>query len=108
MQPTNPTNNPTPLTLKELATLLVSHYGYHDGLYEVSVEISIGIGPVGPSPEETLPGAIVGVSRIGLVKAARASKHTVDAAEVNPKSSKPKGKKKASGAASKELLRTDA
>lgn len=72
------------LTLKELAVLLVKHFKVHEGLYEVNLGLQIGIGAVGPTPENAVPGVMVGVSNIGLVKAIKENPHTVDAASVNP------------------------
>lgn len=77
-------DGPEPLALKEVATLLVRHYGYHEGMWDVAIELAIGLGPMGPSPDKLLPSAIIGVSRIGLQKATKAGISTVDAAEVNP------------------------
>jgi hypothetical protein len=41
---------------------------------------------VGPTPELICPGAMIGVSRIGLSKTEKekANLHTVDAAKINP------------------------
>ena len=72
------------LSLQETTEVLVKHFGYHAGLYALSVEFKIAIGQVGPSPNELLPGTMVGVSRIGLLKADKLGPHVVDASEVNP------------------------
>ncbi|HMM47474.1 MAG TPA: hypothetical protein PKC12_05785 [Thiobacillaceae bacterium] len=88
MSNTNPQTAPQPvvepLRLKELATVLVRHYGIKEGSYEPLVEFTIGVGSMGPTPEMAAPSAIVSISRIGLVKVDHATPHSVDAAEVNP------------------------
>jgi len=92
-QPTE-SQPPTPfgqLTLKELITVLIKHNQLHEGLYDLSVEFQIAIGAVGPSTEALFPGAMLGISRIGLMPAEQKTIHTVDAAEVNPRK---KSKKK--------------
>lgn len=77
-------DKPEPLSLKELAAVLVRHYGLTEGLYDVLVEFKIGVGAVAPSDEPRIPGAIVGVSRVGLNPVTEASTNAavVDAAEV--------------------------
>lgn len=77
-----PTN---PLTLPELATVLIKHHGLHEGLFDLTIEFSIAVGAVGPSAEQRLPGAMLGVSRIGLAPAQTTGPNTVDAARVNPR-----------------------
>jgi hypothetical protein len=73
-------------SLIELTEILVKYQGLHEGLYNLSIQFQIGIGAVGPSPELICPGAMVGVSRVGLSKTEESKKniHTVNAAEVNP------------------------
>jgi len=83
-----------PLTMRELATVLVKHYELHDGRYDLLVEFQIGMGLFGPNPEMTNPGAMVGVSKVGLIPSSPIdSLMTVDAALVNPR---PRAKKKTS------------
>lgn len=72
-----------PLSMRELAAVLVKHYGLHEGYYNLLVEFQIGTGPVGP-PSSVTPGAIIGVSKVGLMPASECGPMTVDAAEVNP------------------------
>ena len=73
------------LKLKDLAEVLVKHYNLHEGLYAVSIEFQIAVGAVGPTPDVAVPGAMLGVSGVGLVKADSPSPQTIDASEVNPK-----------------------
>ena len=73
-----------PLSLKEVGEALVKYLGLRKGLYDISIEFKLAVGQVGPSQDSALPGAIVGVSRIGLAKANSRGLNTVDASEVNP------------------------
>jgi len=72
------------MSLKDLGTLLVQHYSLHEGLWDVAVEMQVAIGQLGPTAEQRMPGAMFGISRVGLVRASSAGAHTVDAAQVNP------------------------
>ena len=72
-----------PLALKDIIGLLIKHYDIHEGLYDLSIEFTIGIGAVGP-PDSIVPGAMIGVQRIGLVKTSAMGPTTIDAADVNP------------------------
>ena len=72
------------LSLKEIAALLVRHNALHDGLFDVSIEMQFAIGNFGPTQDTALPGAMLGVKGMGLVRAAKLGLHTVDAALVNP------------------------
>lgn len=74
----------TPLSVKDLTALLIKHYGIHDGNYDLLIEFQIGMGAFGPTPEMQAPGAMIGISKMGLVKAPQVSALTVDAALVNP------------------------
>jgi hypothetical protein len=73
-------------SLTELTEILIKNQGLHEGLYNLSVQLQIGVGAVGPSPELICPGAMFGVSRIGLSKIEEGKEniHTVNAAKVNP------------------------
>lgn len=72
------------LSLKELATILIQKYNYNEGLFDLSIEFQIGIGGVGPDPNSQIPGAMIGVSKIGLLSTMVVGPTTVDAAVVNP------------------------
>lgn len=67
-----------------LAELLVKHHDLHEGLYDLAFEFQIAVGAIGPSPESVLPGAMIGVKSIGLMKVDKNGPQTVNAAEVNP------------------------
>ncbi|MEA2115644.1 MAG: hypothetical protein U9P36_09700 [Thermodesulfobacteriota bacterium] len=71
-----------PLTLKELGEVLVKHYNLKEGRYEVLVEFMIGMGSVGPTPESRLPGAMLGLNKIGLVKVDHDGPLTINAADL--------------------------
>lgn len=80
---------PIPLSMRELATVLVKHYGLKQGDYDLLVEYQIGTGAVGPDKDNMMPGAMIGVARIGLIPATTIGPTTVNAALVNP-AKKPK------------------
>lgn len=48
------------------------------------MELALAAGKVGPKPDQVLPGAMIGVSRIGIIRVNECGPHTVDAAVVNP------------------------
>lgn len=73
-----------PLSLREVGEALVKHLGLHAGLYDLGIEFKLAVGQVGPTQDSVLPGAIVGVSRIGLAEATSKGPNTIDASEVNP------------------------
>lgn len=81
-QPPKPVEKP--LSMLDLAAILVKHYGLHNGCYDLMVEFQIGAGPVGPQNGTRMPGAMVGVSRVGLIPSRTGGPTTVDAAIVNP------------------------
>ncbi len=89
----------TPLSLRELAEVLIKHYGLHEGRYDLFVEFQIASAAIGPDPHVRIPGLTFGVSKIGLSESKKAeSAMTVDAALVNPvekpSTEKPSKKKK--------------
>lgn len=73
-----------PKSLRELGALLVRDAGIHEGLFDISFEIQTMIGSFGPT-EEILPGALIGIRRVGLMRTDRRNPNTVDAAQVNPR-----------------------
>jgi hypothetical protein len=77
---------PDPIQLREVTTLLLKHYGLHEGLWDLNLELQMGIGQFGQTREKALPGAMVTVSRIGVSRtpAENAGPNTVNAAEANP------------------------
>lgn len=79
-----PTPVEAPLSMRDLASVLVKHYDLHKGHFDLLVEFQIGMGAVGPDPTALTPGAMIGVSRIGLMPSKADGPTTVDAAIVNP------------------------
>jgi len=77
-------NRVADFSLREVTEILVKHQDIHEGLYNLTFEFQIAVGAIGPAPESIFPGAMFGVSRVGLSKAETPNIHTVDAAEVNP------------------------
>jgi len=49
----------TPLSMRDLATVLVKHYGLHEGCYDLMIEFQIGMGAVGPNADALNPGAMI-------------------------------------------------
>lgn len=75
---------PISFSLREMTELLIKQQKLYEGLYELAFEFQIAIGEVGTSPENVLPGAMFGISSIGLSKSDNENINTVDAAKVNP------------------------
>lgn len=80
----------SPVSMNELTTILIKHYGLHKGRYDLLVEYQIGVGPVGPNPASLVPGVMFGFGRVGLLEAKGDGPTSVDAAVVNPAPVKPK------------------
>ena len=74
----------SPLSMRDLTILLIKHYGIHKGCYDLLVEFQIGMGAVGPDPASLTPGAMIGVSKVGLILAKEKGQSSVDAGLVNP------------------------
>lgn len=73
-----------PLSMRDLTTVLIKHYGIHEGRYDLLIEFQIGMGAVGPDPASLNPGAMIGVSKVGLMPAKGNAPTSVDAMLVNP------------------------
>jgi hypothetical protein len=70
--------------MRDLASVLVKHYGLTEGTYDLMIEYQIGTGAVGPDKDNLLPGAMIGISRVGLMPATKpGGPNTVDASLVN-------------------------
>ena len=74
----------SPLSMRDLTILLIKHYAIHEGCYDLLVEFQIGMGAVGPDPASLTPGAMIGVSKVGLMLAKENGPSSVDAGLVNP------------------------
>lgn len=82
---TNPQATQFPgMTLKEITEILIKEKNLHEGFFDLAIEFKIAVGGVGPTPDATMPGAMIGVSKIGLVRTQQLGPHTVDAAIFNP------------------------
>ncbi|MCX5870538.1 MAG: hypothetical protein NTY00_07870 [Deltaproteobacteria bacterium] len=77
-------------SLIELTEILIKNQNLHDGLYNLAVQFQLAVGAVGPSPDSICPGAMIGLSRIGLsqIEEGKENIHTVNAAIVNPEPKK--------------------
>ena len=62
----------------------MKHYGLNEGTFDLMLEFQIGTGAIGPDKDNLIPGAMIGVSRIGLVPTSKVGPTTVDASVVNP------------------------
>lgn len=81
------------LDLEQITSLLIRHYGYKKGLFELAVQFQIGTGAIGPDKDHLLPGAMFGVAGLGLRKVTKPGPNTLDAAEVKvPVKSKAPGR----------------
>jgi hypothetical protein len=77
---------------KELTELMVKKQGLHEGLWAVYVKFGINAGNISFGGEEHLPTAIIPIMEIGIQRHDKPSALTVDAALVNPSSTKPNKK----------------
>lgn len=82
-QPMLPVPVEPALSIREITELLVRHHGLHEGIYDLMTQYYIGSGGVGPAPGELLPGLMIGLARIGLVKVPVAGPNSVDASQVH-------------------------
>lgn len=78
-----PAGSIAPMNLKDLAIVLIKHYGLHSGRYEVSLSFQFGVGGLGVAPN-LAPGAVIAVHGVGLAVSLHDTANAVDAAEVNP------------------------
>lgn len=92
-EPQTPSPIESPLSMAELAAVLVKHYGLSKGLFDVMVEYQIGTGKAGPDKDSVVPSVMVGAVRIGLIPATTIGPTTVDAELLAPKKNRRKGDK---------------
>lgn len=84
-QATSPAFN---FTLKELGALLCQFHGFHEGRFQVGLNLRLGVGAIqGPPGTQPVPGATVGIEGVSFNRVPdNATGHDiVDAAEVNPR-----------------------
>jgi hypothetical protein len=79
-------------THKELVELMIKKADLHEGRWMMSITFGFGALNGGPLPEQVMPTGVVGVQKIGIIRAPKESPEplTVDAAVVNPVSSEKK------------------
>ena len=82
-------SQPDPLPLTEITKLLLKHFDIREGEWDLALEFQIAVGQVGPDPSKALPGAMLAVSRIGVVKATQHGPNTVDASQISGSSNSP-------------------
>jgi hypothetical protein len=70
------------LSLRDACEVLVRHFGHTEGIWDISLELNFSVGAVGPSPDKTIPGAIMGISKIGIALSPREGPNTVDASKL--------------------------
>lgn len=68
----------------EVVEALIKRQDLHEGLWGLYIELGLGAGNFGPDDKSLTPGAIISISRIGLIKVDQPNNLTVDAAVVNP------------------------
>lgn len=86
MQPlTEPQPLPGHISLRDLGVLLVKHFGHHEGLYDVSIELGFGAGGVEFPGRGKVPGAMVGIVAVGIVPASGTGSIVIDASKENPR-----------------------
>lgn len=82
----NPEVNPQvkEVSLKDLAEILIKHFGFHEGIYDVGVQFNFVVGQVGVTPTTIAPGALISVVGVGISKVLQQGLGSVDASQVNP------------------------
>ena len=80
---------------KEITELLVKKAGFHEGKWMLSVNFGFSTGNFGPTTEQAVPGALVALLGVGLVRAAQDTSDAlqVDASIVNPAVTRPRKKR---------------
>ena len=76
---------------KEVVEALVKQQGIHEGEWAIYFEYGLQAGNFGPSDSDLRPGALVPIIKMGLLRTEQKSNLSVDAAVVNPKSTKKVG-----------------
>jgi hypothetical protein len=78
-------NTDLSLTLREIGKLLLEKFDIHEGLFDMKVDFQIASGPMGPNPSELVPGLVIAISKVGLLRSTAPNGSTFNAALVNPK-----------------------
>lgn len=83
-----PEENKIVFNHKEVVETLIKRQGIHEGIWRLFVEFGLAGGNVGPSSDQVVPSAILGVLRLGILllpPEATEDALSVDAARVNPR-----------------------
>lgn len=83
------------LEYREIAELLIKKLDIHEGVWCVTASIGFQAALLGPSPSESIPGAIIKVQKLGLQRVEKETNTSVDAAKVNPLRRSPSKRAKA-------------
>jgi hypothetical protein len=77
---------------KEVLEQLIRKAGVHEGKWMLAVNFGFSAGNFGPGPDQLSPGAVVTVLSVGIQRAGPDTPEpaTLDAAVINPSSSKAK------------------
>lgn len=70
---------------REIVELMLKQQGIHEGIWGLFIKFALNASNVGPSQNELIPAAIVGVIEMGLQKFEQESNIALDAAKVNPR-----------------------
>lgn len=71
--------------IKELIELFLKDAEIHDGLWMLQAQFAMAGGNFGPSEDQVLPGALVGIQKMGIKRVVEKGPLVFDAAELNPK-----------------------
>jgi len=83
------------LKQSELLDLLIRHFNLHEGNFVLSVDFQVAVGAIGPTPENILPGMMIGVAGVGVVAVDSPGPNTLNASECNPRPARARRKAKA-------------
>lgn len=70
---------------ENIARLMLKDRGISEGLWLLTIGFSMSGATIGPSQEEALPSAIVGIQSFGLQSTEHKGPMVFDAAKLNPK-----------------------
>jgi hypothetical protein len=82
---------------KELLETLLKKADIHEGKWMLAANFGFSAGNFGPAPDQLSPGVVVAIIALGIQRAGAdvPEAATLDAAVINPPTSKPSRKKKA-------------
>jgi len=81
--------NAITVTHKELVEVLIKHLGFHEGIWQLSVEFGLSAVNIQATNAQTgvsqlSPAVFVPINKIGLIKVEIEGPIAVDAAKINP------------------------